>query len=66
MRPSTLTAFLAVVEWLEKIQGCVKKIHSPGKRGMTMIEHTEQAAVETTLINMTSAAADKVRELLTQ
>ena len=66
MRPRALTAFLAVVEWLEKIQGCVEKMHSPGKRGMTMIEHTEQAAVETTLINMTPAAADKVRELLTQ
>lgn len=31
-----------------------------------MIEHTEQAAVETSIINMTPAAADKVRELLTQ
>lgn len=31
-----------------------------------MIEHTEQAAVETNLITMTSAAADKVRELLVQ
>lgn len=31
-----------------------------------MIEHTEQAAVETSIINMTSAAAEKVRELLTQ
>lgn len=31
-----------------------------------MIEHTEQAAVETTIINMTPAAADKVRELLEQ
>ncbi len=31
-----------------------------------MIEHTEQAAVEANIINMTPAAADKVRELLTQ
>src|SRR5579885_3694995 len=31
-----------------------------------MIEHTEQAAVETSIISMTPAAADKVRELLTQ
>lgn len=31
-----------------------------------MIEHTEQAAVEASIINMTPAAADKVRELLTQ
>ncbi len=31
-----------------------------------MIEHTEQAAVETSIITMTPAAADKVRELLTQ
>lgn len=31
-----------------------------------MIEHTEQAAIETSIINMTPAAADKVRELLTQ
>jgi iron-sulfur cluster assembly accessory protein len=31
-----------------------------------MIEHTERAAVETKIINMTPAAADKVRELLTQ
>lgn len=31
-----------------------------------MIEHTEQAAVETSIINMTPAAADKVRELLAQ
>src|SRR5258707_8432193 len=31
-----------------------------------MIEHTEQAAVETSIISMTSAAADKVRELLVQ
>ena len=31
-----------------------------------MIEHTEQAAVETSIIHMTPAAADKVRELLTQ
>jgi iron-sulfur cluster assembly accessory protein len=31
-----------------------------------MIEHVEQAAVETSIINMTPAAADKVRELLTQ
>lgn len=39
----------------------------PDKRGTDfMIEHTEQAAVETTIINMTPAAADKVRELLTQ
>ena len=31
-----------------------------------MIEHTEQAAVETSVIRMTTAAADKVRELLVQ
>jgi iron-sulfur cluster assembly protein len=31
-----------------------------------MIEHTEQAAVEASIINMTPAAADKVRELLAQ
>ena len=31
-----------------------------------MIEHTEQAAVETSIISMTTAAAEKVRELLTQ
>jgi iron-sulfur cluster assembly protein len=31
-----------------------------------MIEHTEQAAVETSIISMTPVAADKVRELLTQ
>lgn len=31
-----------------------------------MIEHTEQAAVETSIVNMTPAATDKVRELLTQ
>lgn len=31
-----------------------------------MIEQNEQAAVETNIINMTPAAADKVRELLTQ
>ena len=31
-----------------------------------MIEHTEQTAVEASIINMTPAAADKVRELLTQ
>jgi iron-sulfur cluster assembly protein len=31
-----------------------------------MIEHTEQAAVETSVISMTTAAADKVRELLAQ
>ena len=31
-----------------------------------MIEHTEQAAVETSIINMTPAAAEKVRELITQ
>ena len=31
-----------------------------------MIEQNEQTAVETSIINMTPAAADKVRELLTQ
>jgi iron-sulfur cluster assembly protein len=31
-----------------------------------MIEHTEQAAVEASIISMTPAAADKVRELLAQ
>lgn len=31
-----------------------------------MIEHTEQAAVEASIITMTPAAADKVRELLAQ
>jgi iron-sulfur cluster assembly protein len=31
-----------------------------------MIEHTEQAAVETSVIRLTTAAADKVRELLVQ
>lgn len=31
-----------------------------------MIEQNEQAAVETTIINMAPAAADKVRELLAQ
>lgn len=31
-----------------------------------MIEHTEPATVETTIINMTPAAASKVQELLTQ
>jgi iron-sulfur cluster assembly accessory protein len=31
-----------------------------------MIEHSEQTAVEATIINMTPAAADKVRELITQ
>jgi iron-sulfur cluster assembly accessory protein len=31
-----------------------------------MIEHTEQAAVETSIISMTPSAANKVRELLTQ
>jgi iron-sulfur cluster assembly protein len=31
-----------------------------------MIEHSEQAAVETDIITLTPAAADKVRELLTQ
>ena len=31
-----------------------------------MIEQTEQAAVETSIISMTTAAANKVRELLTQ
>lgn len=31
-----------------------------------MIEHTEQAAVETSIVSMTPAAADKVRELLQQ
>lgn len=31
-----------------------------------MIEQSQQAAVETSIIDMTPAAADKVRELLTQ
>jgi len=31
-----------------------------------MIEQNQQSVVETSIINMTSAAADKVRELLTQ
>lgn len=31
-----------------------------------MIEHTEQAAVETEIITMTAVATDKVHELLTQ
>ena len=31
-----------------------------------MIEQSQQSAVETSIIDMTSAAADKVRELLTQ
>lgn len=31
-----------------------------------MIEHTEQAAVETSILTITPAAAEKVRELLTQ
>jgi iron-sulfur cluster assembly accessory protein len=39
---------------------------NPVREAPMMIEHTEQAAVETSIINMTPAAADKVRELLTQ
>ena len=31
-----------------------------------MIEHTEQSVVETSILNMTPAAAEKVRELLVQ